>query len=262
MSVGEPPLNASQVAEFVGADLYGPDIEVTSARPVEDAVPGCVCFAYGYTAAELERLNLGGALLITERRLLVDELSHIAVENPRLVFARVLERYFARDVEPVSIRAAIHDSVVMGNKCRVKAGAVIGGDGFGFERDEHNVPVRIPHIGGVVMGDNVEVGANTVIARGTVADTVIGDHVKLDDHVFVAHNVRIGARTLVVAGAVLCGSSKIGEDCWIGASACVKEHVKIGDGAMVGMGAMVLKDVEPKSVVIGNPSRFLRWRDE
>ena len=97
-----------------------------------------------------------------------------------------------------------------------------------------------------------------MIARGTIGDTIIGDHVKLDDHVFVAHNVEIGDCTLVVAGAVICGSVKIGKRCWIGANSTIKEHVKIGDDAFVGMGAVVLDDVAENAVVVGNPARFLR----
>ena len=158
-------------------------------------------------------------------------------ERPRLAFARKLRELFGDK--------AIHSYP-------------IGTQGFGFERDEHGVPVRIPHLGEVRLGLDVEIGACTVIARGTIGDTIIGDHVKLDDHVFVAHNVEIGESTLVVAGAVICGSVKIGKRCWIGANSTIKEHVKIGDDAFVGMGAVVLDDVAENAVVVGNPARFLR----
>jgi UDP-3-O-[3-hydroxymyristoyl] glucosamine N-acyltransferase len=161
-------------------------------------------------------------------------------KRPRLEFARKLQLWFGGK-EP-------HTD---GN---------IGASGFGFERDENGVPVRIPHFGSVRLGKDVQIGVNTVICRGTISDTVIGDHVKLDANVFIAHNVEIGCCTLVVAGAVICGSAKIGERCWIGANATIKEHVSVGNDAIVGMGAVVLRDVPPNTVVVGNPARFLRER--
>jgi len=168
-------------------------------------------------------------------------------DNPRLGFAMALQKEYPT-----------RSNVSYGADCRIKPNAVIGEEGFGFERDEDGVPIRIPHIGRVILGDRVEVGACTVIARGTIGNTVIGDDVKLDDHVFIAHNVTIGDKTLVVAGAVLCGSVSVGSEVWIGAGALIKEGVNIGDRAFIGMGAVVLKDVEPGMVMVGNPARVLR----
>lgn len=171
----------------------------------------------------------------------------IPCENPRLEFARILAA--------TAPKSAV---VISGLNSRMKKTAVVGEAGFGFKRDEQGVPVRIPHIGGVSIGENVEIGACSVVARGTVGDTVLGDNVKLDDHVFVAHNVEIGESTLVVAGAVICGSARIGKRCWIGAGALIKEHVTVGDDSLIGMGAVVLQDVPPNSVMVGNPARRLR----
>jgi len=89
----------------------------------------------------------------------------------------------------------------------------------------------------VIIGDNVEIGSLNAIARGTLEDTVIGDNVKTDDHVFIAHNVEVGDNTLIIAGAEVSGG------------------VKIGDGAVVGMGAVVTKSVKAGAVVMGNPAR-------
>lgn len=172
----------------------------------------------------------------------------IPCDRPRLAFARYLTENFSRS----------QGTAFVGNGVTLGQHSVIGKDGFGFERDENGVPVRIPHFGNVIIGDRVEIGACTVIARGTIGDTVIGSHVKLDAMVFVAHNVVIGDCTLVVAGAVICGSAKIGKRCWIGANATIKEGIVIGDDCLIGMGAVVLKDVPPNSVMVGNPARYLR----
>lgn len=144
-----------------------------------------------------------------------------------------------------------------GKNCKIKPGAVIGYEGFGFERHPDGTPFRIPHIGKVVIGDNVEIGANTVIARGTVGDTIIGNNVKIDDCVFIAHNCQIGENTLVIAGAVICGSVTIGKNCWIGAGCRIKEKVTIGDGAIIGIGAVVIKDVPAGATVAGMKAQSL-----
>jgi len=145
----------------------------------------------------------------------------------------------------------LYDNVIMNESCKIKAGAVIGFEGFGFERDENGVPFRIPHIGKVVLGYDVEIGANTVIARGTVDDTVIGNNVKIDDCCFIAHNCNIGENTLIVAGSVICGSVKIGKNCFIGANCTIKNKVTIGDFVTVGMGANVVKDVPDGATIAG-----------
>lgn len=255
-------MKASKIAEFLNAELFGPDIEVNQPCPLDGSVPGGICFSRDYTAEQLDSLCLNGVLLLSERRFNVENLCHIAVENTRLAFARVLTRFFSEGSSGISDKAIIAERVTIGSDSVVKPGAIIGHDGFGFENDEFGIPIRIPHIGGVVIGVGVEIGSGTVIARGTLTNTVIGNHVKIDDKVFIAHNVRIGARTKIVAGAVVCGSASIGEDCWVGPSSCIKDHVDIGNGALVGIGAIVLKDVLPNAVVIGNPARFLRWRNE
>lgn len=131
----------------------------------------------------------------------------------------------------------------IGKDCKIGGGTCIGYEGFGFEREEDGTPFRIPHIGKVIIGDRVEIGHNSVIARGTVGNTVIGEDVKIDDMVFIAHNVTIGDCTMIAAGAVICGSVKIGINCWIGAGCRIKEHVIIGDYATIGLGAVITHNV-------------------
>lgn len=154
--------------------------------------------------------------------------------------------------------AVIRTGTRIGRFCEIKSGAVLGDQGFGFERDEAGRPLRMLHMGGVLLGDHVEVGSLTTVVLGALGDTVLEDYVKLDDHVHVAHNCRVGARTIITACAELSGSVKIGCDAWIGPNASIMQKVTLGDGCLIGLGTVVLHSVEPGAVVCGNPARVLR----
>jgi UDP-3-O-[3-hydroxymyristoyl] glucosamine N-acyltransferase len=122
--------------------------------------------------------------------------------------------------------------VAAGARCTFKAGAVVGSDGFGFAPDADGY-VKVPHLGSVRLGSDVEVGANTTIDRGTIEDTVIEDGVKLDNQVQVGHNCRIGAHTVVAGCVGISGSSLIGSRCMIGGAVGIAGHLEIGDDVIV-----------------------------
>lgn len=130
--------------------------------------------------------------------------------------------------------ARLYARVVVLERCRigsasiVHSGAVIGADGFGFARDA-NRWIKQPQLGRVVVGDNVEIGANTTIDRGTFGDTEIGNGVKLDNLVHIAHNVRVGEDTAIAAGVGIAGSTVVGRRCTIGGQTGIKDHVEIAD---------------------------------
>jgi UDP-3-O-[3-hydroxymyristoyl] glucosamine N-acyltransferase len=126
----------------------------------------------------------------------------------------------------------ICSGVSVGARCLFKPGAVVGADGFGFAPDADGF-VKVPQLGGVHVGNDVEVGANTTIDRGTIEDTVIGDGVKLDNQVQVGHNCRIGAHTVIAGCAGISGSSVIGSRCMIGGAVGIAGHLEIGDDVIV-----------------------------
>jgi len=121
---------------------------------------------------------------------------------------------------------------VIGSRCAFKPGAVIGTEGFGFAPDTDGF-VKVPHLGGIRLGNDIEVGANTTVDRGTIEDTVIGDGVKLDNQVQVGHNCRIGAHTVVAGCVGISGSSIIGSRCMIGGAVGIAGHLEIGDDVIV-----------------------------
>ncbi|MBT9614015.1 MAG: UDP-3-O-(3-hydroxymyristoyl)glucosamine N-acyltransferase [Burkholderiales bacterium] len=144
--------------------------------------------------------------------------------------------------------AFLYPHVVVYPGCRIgargifHAGAVIGSDGFGFAQDQGQW-LKVPQTGRVIIGDDVEIGANTTVDRGALDDTVIESGVKIDNLVQVAHNVRIGENTAIAACAGIAGSAVIGKGCRIGGAAMIVGHLQIADGITVSPGTMVTKSL-------------------
>lgn len=149
----------------------------------------------------------------------------------------------------------------LGRDVKVGAHTVIGCVGFGFERDEEGIPYRVPHLGGVVVQDRVEIGSHVTVAAGTILPTSIEEDVKVDDAVFIAHNCHIGNGTYLIAGAILCGSVVVGPESWIAPGVVIKNQLEIGREAVVGLGAVVTKEVAPNSTVVGNPAKPIVRRE-
>ncbi|MEE8349282.1 MAG: UDP-3-O-(3-hydroxymyristoyl)glucosamine N-acyltransferase [Acidobacteriota bacterium] len=147
----------------------------------------------------------------------------------------------------------LYDNVILGCGAILHSGAVIGADGFGYVFDGQE-QVKIPQTGRVVIGDQVEVGANSCIDRATFGDTVIENGVKLDNHVHIGHNCRVGENTVFVAQVGISGSVQIGKRCTFAGHAGAVDHVKIGDDVTVMMKTAVSKDIPSRSVVSGQPA--------
>ena len=139
-------------------------------------------------------------------------------------------------------RVTLYPGVVLGSRCVVHAGAVVGADGFGFAPDRDGY-VKVPQVGSVRIGDDVEVGANTTIDRGAIDDTVIEDGVKLDNLVQVGHNVRIGAHTVIAGCAGISGSTVIGKRCMIGGAVGLAGHLELGDEVIVSGYSLVTRSL-------------------
>jgi UDP-3-O-[3-hydroxymyristoyl] glucosamine N-acyltransferase len=154
----------------------------------------------------------------------------------------------------------LYPGVYVGARCRlgdrviVQAGAVIGADGFGYAPGEGGYR-KIPQIGIVIVGDDVEIGANACIDRATVGATRIGPGAKIDNLVQVAHNVAIGAGSALAAQSGVAGSTRLGKAVRLGGQAGLVGHVRIGDGASVGAQAGVIGDVKAGETVSGYPAR-------
>lgn len=230
-------------------------------------------------------------LLVDESVMPIADKTLIRVKNPKVALAEVGNHFFVEKQKPCIHPAAIidpdaklgndvavgpysiigkaiigdgciidsnvriYDDVMMGKGCVVKAGAVIGGAGFGYERDENGNKFRFPQIGQLIMGDYVEVGANTCIDRGALADTIIGDYTKINNLCHIAHNNKIGKNVTVTGCVNISGSNIIDNDVWIAPNSSIRGWVHIGEGATIGMGAVVVKDIPAHETWVGNPAR-------
>ena len=146
--------------------------------------------------------------------------------------------------------AVLYPGTVVGDDCVIHAGAVLGADGFGMAESGAGW-LKIPQIGCVIIGNRVDVGANTTIDRGALDDTVLADDVKLDNQIQIGHNVKIGQGTAIAGCAGIAGSVRIGKNCRIGGAAMISGHIEIGDGVTIAGGTVVAKSLLVPGVYAG-----------
>ena len=239
---------------------------------------------------------------VVESNIGVDLKNSIITDNSKMLFFSILHRFWGENkmVSGIGQGSVVSDQVVIGDmvnigcnctimgdisigagtvvehnvviqgyvrigvNCVIHSGTVIGTDGFGYFFDD-DVVKKVEHFGGVIIGDDVEIGGNTCIDRGTIDCTLIESNTKIDNLVHVAHNVKIGKGVCVVAGSIICGSAKLEDGVYVAPGAIVKNQVSIGKKALVGMGGVVLDDVNEEMVVVGVPAvakRRMRYGDK
>ena len=238
-------------------------------------------------------VNYEGILFVVgDEKLVNKRQNYIVVDNPKAVFFKILSHFFKIDyktgisedsvVETVQIgknvfighHCYIHQEVEIAEGVRIEnnvsidapckigkntiihSGVVIGTDGFGYYQED-GLNKKVPHFGGVIIGEDVEIGANTCIDRGTMDDTIISNNVKIDNLCHIGHNVFIAENSMLIAGSVLGGSCCIEKDSYIGMGGIVRNQIIIAENTMVGMGAVVTKTTEKNKVVAGVPAKAL-----
>lgn len=276
----------SQLASELSLKWSGLDVSIEGVAPSNQVASSEITFSKDFAGDEC------GVVYITSVQ--PDETNtkingFIISDNPRLDFIKVLdflyvEIGFSVWDSPAEIHpsAAIGENVVIENGCVVGANSVIehnvvlhagtrigngsrirscssvGGDGFGFERLADGTPIRFPHLGGVLIGDNVEIGALNSVARGTLSDTIIENGVKTDNLVHIAHNCHIGPGCLITACAELSGGVQLGPNVWVGPNSSFMQKITVGAGSVVGLGAVVTKNVPSHTIYSGNPAKKIR----
>ena len=232
-------------------------------------------------------------LLVDETVQYIEGKVLVHVKNPKLALAEIGNHFFVEKPEPgihptviihpearigkdvtigaycvigkatigdhcfIDSNVRIYDSVVMGHHCEIKAGAVLGGAGFGYEKDANGNKFRFPQIGSLIIGDYVEVGANTCIDRGALSDTIIGDYTKINNLCHVAHNNIIGKNVSITGCVNVSGGNVIDDDVWIAPNASLRGYIHLGKGCTLGMGAVATKDIPAGETWVGNPAHKL-----
>jgi len=148
----------------------------------------------------------------------------------------------------------LYEDTVVGDRALLHSGVRLGSDGFGYALVD-STRRKIPQVGRCIVGDDVEIGANSCIDRGSIGDTEIGSGVKLDNLVQVAHNVKVGPQSLMAALSGVAGSTRLGKGVWIGGQVGVINHLEIGDGARVAFGSILYKNLGAEETVSGHPAR-------
>lgn len=223
------------------------------------------------------------------------DVTYVVVAQPRLAFLKCVAAHFSpampQGVHPTAVidpsvqvpdscyvgpHVVIEEGCQIGPECRIDANTVlkrgtilgsrvciganctIGGVGFGYEKDVDGHYLAIPHLGNVQLEDGVEIGNNTAIDRAVMGSTILRRNAKVDNLVHIAHGADIGANALVIAHAMVAGSTKIGESAWIAPCAAIINKTTVGADAVVGMGAVVTKPVPDGDVVVGSPARSIK----
>jgi len=173
-------------------------------------------------------------------------------------YAVIEDDVYIGDDTTIGTHVVVMENTEIGARCDIQPGTVIGSDGFAHYRREERSMYTFPHLGRVSIGNDVEIGANCVIVRGVLNDTIIEDGVKIGSLCNIGHNCVLHKNAGVTSHVVLAGTVELGEGCDIGAGASVKQHTSVGAGARVGMGSVVTKDVAPGVGVFGVPAEPLR----
>jgi UDP-3-O-[3-hydroxymyristoyl] glucosamine N-acyltransferase len=275
------PLTLGQIVARLGGRVAGnANTVVRQVASLERAADGHISFFTGKRYRDKLAATRASAVVLGAEAEGDTALPRIVAENPYLYFARVSQLFnplilqpaglhpsavvskSARLGERVSIgagcfvgddvtlgddsclypRVVVYPGSSLGKRVIVHSGTVIGADGFGFA-DDAGRWVKIPQIGGVRIGDDVEIGANTTIDRGAMDDTVIEEGVKLDNQIQIGHNTRIGAHTAIAGCVGIAGSADIGRHCTFGGAAMILGHLKIVDHVNISAGTFVSRSI-------------------
>ena len=285
-------MKLSDIAAHIGAELVGdPNVEITSIAALEEAGPGQLSFLSNAKYTQDFKNTRASAVIVPDgteshgANLLRCKDSYYAFAQAMVLLHGHRRHPFAgihpaAHVDPTATigentivypgvyvgpnarvgrdcvlysNAVIYDGCVLGDRVQIHAGSVIGVDGFGYAT-HGGVHHKIPQVGNVTIGDDVEVGANCTIARGALVNTTIGAGTKIDGLVMIGHGATIGPGCMIVAQVGISGSTSVGKYVTMGGQVAVTGHLTIGDFATIAGRSAVMSDIEPKAKVLGMPA--------
>ena len=270
-------------------------ISVSFFSALDDASDGCISFCSAQVDKAPLLIAESSASVVVVRRPVsaIKNRNLILVDDPMLWFASMLRKLvpidevtaeqpnihpsvsIGRDVR-IGRNVFIGENVVLGSgscighgavilrnskigvRCNIGENSVIGAAGIAVSWNADNDPIRFPHHGSVLIGDDISIGAHACIVRGMLSDTVIGSKTQIGNHVNIGHNVTIGQRCWISTRVVICGSVKMDEGVSVGAGSVINNHVSLGPDSSVGLGSVVTKLVDAGCSVFGNPAKRIR----
>ena len=295
------PFTLGEIANVIGCviDADKADVKIKDLNPLNSAGDGDLSFFDNAKYLEQFRNSQATACIVSQKYAVQTPPNTVAlaVNEPYRSYAKIAQMFYQpkREQHRVNPHAAVdstakigknvsigafsyigtnveigdntyigHNVTIMsatiGNDCIIHAGVRIGQDGFGFAMG-HGEHIKVPQLGGVVIGNNVEIGANTCIDRGSGPDTIIGSGTKIDNLVQIGHNVTTGENCVIVSQVGIAGSTKLGDYVVLAGKVGVNGHIKIGSGATVAAYSAVAKNIEPGMTVGGIPAvNAKEWR--
>jgi UDP-3-O-[3-hydroxymyristoyl] glucosamine N-acyltransferase len=235
--VGKDASSATHLPRIVTDNPYAYFARVSALlNPVPDLVPGIHPSAIVDATASVPASASVGPHAVIGREARIGEFAVIGAGTV------IGEHVGIGDHTVLHANVTIYYGCELGSNCIVSSGVVIGADGFGYAEDQGRW-VKIPQVGRVLIGNDVEIGANTGIDRGALDDTIIEEGVKLDNLIQIGHNCRIGAHTVIAGCVGIAGSTRIGRHCRIGGAAMILGHLEIADGVTVSPGSMITRSL-------------------
>lgn len=280
-------VNASYLSKVLELNGVGSDFPISSVSSIDNVISGSIIFSRHINS------HWSGIFLVTDKapeKNFLNKNFVVVSENPRLTFSIILNYLienigfdtwdFSSSIHPsakvglnvviedgciigsntiIEHNVVIHSGTRIGSNCLIRSGSVIGSSGFGFERLIGSTKsIRFPHIGGVLIGNDVEIGSLTAIAKGALGDTVIEDNVRVDNLVHIAHNCTIKKGAFIVACAEISGGVVVGENAWVAPNSCTHQKLIIGSNSILGLGAVLTKSMDDNVVYAGNPAKLIR----
>ena len=157
--------------------------------------------------------------------------------------------------------AKLVGEIIIGCNVVIRENAVIGADGLSTDREKDGKAITMPQFGRVILENNVQIGANTVIARGAIDDTRICKGAKIDNSCFISHNTTVGEDTFIVGETIMFGSSSVGKRCLVSGNSVLANFVNIGDDCVLGMGSVALKSIPDKKIAFGSPVKTMKDKE-
>jgi UDP-3-O-[3-hydroxymyristoyl] glucosamine N-acyltransferase len=283
-------LTLGEIAARLGGRVAGDaGTRIRQVASLENAAAGDIGFLSNPKYKGLLAATRASAVIVPLEAEKLTQLPRIVCDSPYLYFARVSQLFNPQTTQPPGVHASatigkdvrlgagvsigagcvigegvsigkdsclyprvvVYPGCSLGERVILHAGAVIGADGFGIAQDDAGAWVKIPQIGAVRIGDDVEIGANTTVDRGALDDTVIEDGVKLDNQIQIGHNCRVGAHTAMAGCVAVAGSANIGRHCTIGAASVILGHLKLADRVNVSAGTVISRSIHQPGTYTG-----------